>query len=278
DRMCGPLCDAILSEKGSGTVLEQMEARNLLVVTLDRRREWYRYHHLLRELLQSELRRREPDLIQDLHFRAAMWFEANALLEAAIGHAQAAGDYDRVARLILELQQPVWASGRVETVRRWMERVWEVTSAEYYGAIAAHGSLIFALLGQPREAERWAAAAERASPVGVLPDGSTTEATLAYLRANLCRKGVGEMRRDAQIAWEGLSPTSPYRATMLYTEGISYLLEGDLAGSEAILARALDLATHSGSLPLAGLIMAEQCGVAAERGDWPEVATLAPRA
>ena len=130
DRMCGPLCDAILREKGSGIVLEQMEARNLLVVPLDRRREWYRYHHLLRELLQSELRRREPDLIQDLHFRAAMWFEANALPEAAIGHAQGAGDYDRVARLILELQQPVWASGRVETVRRWMERLWEVTSAE----------------------------------------------------------------------------------------------------------------------------------------------------
>src|SRR5690348_17312592 len=86
DRMCGPLCDAILDEKGSGRVLEQIEARNLLVVPLDRRREWYRYHHLLRELLQSELRRREPDLVQDLHFRAAMWFEANGMPEAAIEH------------------------------------------------------------------------------------------------------------------------------------------------------------------------------------------------
>ena len=84
DRMCGPLCDAILREKGSGTVLEQMEARNLLVVPLDRRREWYRYHHLLRERLQAELRRREPDLVQDLHFRAAKWFEATAMPEAAI--------------------------------------------------------------------------------------------------------------------------------------------------------------------------------------------------
>src|SRR6185437_2234968 len=278
DRMCGSLCDAILDTEGSAAVLEQMEARNLLLIPLDRQREWYRYHHLLRDLLRSELRRREPALVDDLHVRAAAWFEANAMPEAAIGHAQAAADYDRVARLILELIQPVWASGRVETVTRWMEWIRDITSAEYYGAIAAHGSLIFALLGQPREAERWAAAAERASPVGVLPDGSTTEATLAYLRANLCRKGVGEMRRDAQIAWEGLSPTSPYRATMLYTEGISYLLEGDLARSEAILARALDLATHSGSLPLASLILAEQCGVAAERHDWPEVMTLAQRA
>ena len=278
DRMCGSLCDAILEETGSTAALEQMEARNLLVIPLDRHREWYRYHHLLRDLMRAELRRREPDLIQDLHFRAAAWFEANAMPEAAIDHAQAAGDYDRVARLILELQQPVWASGRVETVLRWMDWLRDVPSAEYYGAIAVHGSLIFALLGQPAEAERWAAAAERASPGGVLPDGSTMEATLAYLRAILCRTGIGEMRRDARIAWEGLSPASPYRATMLYTEGISYLLEGDLARAEPILARALDLATQAGSLPLAGMILAEQCGVAAERDDWPEVTALARRA
>jgi hypothetical protein len=82
-----------------------------------------------------------------------------------------------------------------------------------------HGSLILALLGQPAEAERWAAATERAAPGGILPDGSTIEARLAYLRAILFRKGVSEMRRDAQIAWEGLSPASPYRAIMLYTCG-----------------------------------------------------------
>jgi LuxR family maltose regulon positive regulatory protein len=277
-RMSGPLCDAILGQQGSGALLEQMEARNLLVVPLDRRREWYRYHHLLRELLQAELRRREPDLALDLNFRAAAWFEANAMPETALGHAQAAGDYDRVARLILEMQQPVWASGRVETVLRWMTWIRDITSAEHYGAIAAHGSLLFALMGQPGEAERWAAAAERASPAGILPDGSTIEATLAYLRAILCRDGIAAMRRDARIAWAGLSPASPYRATMLYTEGISYLLESDTARSEPMLARALDLATHSGSLPLAGLILAEQCCAAAERNDWSEITMLAKRA
>jgi len=278
DQMCGPLCDAILGEKGSGTVLEQMEARNLLVVPLDRHREWYRYHHLLRELLRAELRRWEPEAAQGLHFRAAVWFEANAMPEAAIGHAQAAGDYDRVARLILDLQQPVWASGRVETVRRWMEWIKDVTAAEYYGAIAAHGSLIFALLGEAGEAERWVAAAERASPAGILPDGSTLEDTLAYLRACLCRDGTAEMRRDSQIALDGLSPASPYRATMLYTEGLSYLLDGEPARAEPILARALDVAMHIDSPPLITLILAQQCGSAALRNSWSEVTSLAQRA
>ena len=58
DRMSGPLCDAILGARGAGAVLERLEARNLLVIPLDRRREWYRYHHLFRELLRAELQRR----------------------------------------------------------------------------------------------------------------------------------------------------------------------------------------------------------------------------
>jgi LuxR family maltose regulon positive regulatory protein len=278
DRMCGPLCDAILNEQGSGAVLEQLEARNLLVVPLDRRREWYRYHHLFRELLRAELQRREPDLVQDLHFRAAMWFEANAMPEAAIDHARAAGDYDRVARLILELQQPVWAVGRVETVRRWMEGIRDVTAAEHYGAIAVHGSLIFALLGQPGEAERWVAAAERASSAGILPDGSTMEGTLAYLRAVLGRDGMAEMRRHARTARDGLSPASPYQATMLYAEGLSYLLEDDPAQADPILARALDVSAHVGAPPLTALILVQQCTLAAQRKSWSEVTSLAERA
>ena len=224
------------------------------------------------------LRRREPDLVRDLHSRAAEWYEANAMPEAAIEHAQAAGDHDRVARLVLELAQPVWAGGRVQTVLRWMEWLRDATSAEHYGAIAVHGSLIFALLGQPSAAERWAAAAERVSSAGTLPDGSTMESTLAYLRAILSRDGVDEMRRDAQIAWEGLSPASPYRATMLHTEGISYLVQGDHDRADPILAHAFDVATGANALPLAALILAERCIVAAQRDRWAEVATLAQRA
>ena len=278
DRMCGSLCDAILGATASGRVLEQLESRNLLVVPLDRRRDWYRYHHLFRELLQAELRRREPDLVQDLHVRAAAWYEANAMPEAAIEHAQAAGDNDRVARLVLELAQPVWAGGRVVTVLRWMEWLRDATSAEHYGAIAVHGSLIFALLGHPSAAERWAAAAERVPSAGTLPDGSTMESTLAYLRAILCRDGVDEMRRDAQMAWEGLSPASPYRATMLHTEGISYLVLGDHDRADPILAHAFDVATGANALPLAALILAERCIVAAQRDRWTEVTGLAQRA
>ena len=72
-------------------------SRNMLVVPLDRHREWYRYHHLLREHLQAELRLGDPDEIPELHSRAAGWYEANGMPEDAVEHALAAGDADRVA-------------------------------------------------------------------------------------------------------------------------------------------------------------------------------------
>jgi len=104
---------------------------------------------------------------------------------------------------------PVWATGRVDTVLGWMERFEHRNLIERYPAVAVHGALIFALLGRPARAERWATAAERTPPTGRLSDGSTMEGQLAYLRTLLCRDGVAEMRRDAAIALDGLSPRDP---------------------------------------------------------------------
>jgi LuxR family maltose regulon positive regulatory protein len=278
DRMCGPLCDAVLDTTGSAKALESLAGSNLLLVPLDRRREWYRYHHLFRDLLGAELERREPALVPELHRRAAAWCEANGLEETAIDHAQAAGDADQVGRLVLKVMQPVWASGRVDTVLRWMEWFEREQLMERYPAVAVHGALIFALLGRPTRAEQWAAAAERAAPEGKLPDGSTMESYLAYLRAILCRDGVAEMRRDARLAWDGLSPLSPYRATMLYTEGLSLLLDGDPEPADAEFARAFEAASEAGAPPLAAVVLAERCSIAAGRDDWEAAAALADQA
>ena len=62
ERMCGGLCDSVVDSSGSADVLERLERANSFVVPLDRRGEWYRYHHLFAELLRTELERAEPDV------------------------------------------------------------------------------------------------------------------------------------------------------------------------------------------------------------------------
>ena len=96
-RLSGALCDAVLETSDSASVLEKIERENLFVVPLDMSRHWYRYHQLFGELLRTELRRSEPDLVAALHRRAANWLESEGLIEEAARHLVAAGDIDRNA-------------------------------------------------------------------------------------------------------------------------------------------------------------------------------------
>lgn len=274
DRMSGPVCDALVGGASSADTLRRLEEHNLLVVPLDHRREWFRYHHLLRELLQAELLRSSPALVHELHARAATWYEDNGLPELAIEHAAAAGDSERVARIVLDLMQAVWAGGRVETVRTWLELLDGRTTGPYAAGVAAHGALIFALLGRVREAERWVRVSDEAPDTGTLPDGSTVAATLAYLDANLARGGPARMRADAERALAGLAASSPYRATMVHAQALSWFVEGDLARAEEAFGRAQDLAERLDSPPLAALVLAEQALVASARGEPAQAGTL----
>ncbi len=58
ERVNGSLCDTVLGRSGSGSALDRLERENLFVIALDRDRTWFRYHHLLSDVLRAELARR----------------------------------------------------------------------------------------------------------------------------------------------------------------------------------------------------------------------------
>lgn len=118
DRMCGPLCDALLGQDEgwrmkdeenepavtrhpSSASLAYLEHANLFIVPLDNERRWYRYHHLFGDLLRQRLGQSLADeKITALHIRASEWYEQNNLLFEAFHHATVANDVARAERLI----------------------------------------------------------------------------------------------------------------------------------------------------------------------------------
>lgn len=127
DRLCGPLCDAVLGEESAAgqETLAALQQANLFIVPLDNERRWYRYHHLLADLL----RRRLPYSlaldgalsVAELHGCASLWYEDNDLTVEAFQHAVAAEDYTRAADLA-ELAWPAMdASLRSATWLRWVK-------------------------------------------------------------------------------------------------------------------------------------------------------------
>ncbi len=278
DQLTGGLCDAVTRTVGSAELLESLARSNLLVVPLDRRGERYRYHHLLGGLLRSELDRREPRTVPQLHARAAAWYVANGRSEAAIAHAQAAGDPDLVARLVAQSALPAYASGRVDTCLAWFQWFADEGLADRYPEVAVLAAVVYALLGRSVAAEEWAAASERGAAEGAPPDGSTMESWQALLRAFLCRDGVRELRRDAEVAIDGLAPGSQWRATALVMQGIAYMLEDEPGRADAALLRAFDVALHVGALPAASVALAERALLALEGRDFDEAEQLVTRA
>ena len=201
---------------------------------------------LFRDLLRSELQRREPDLVPKLIGRAAAWCEANELPEDAIGYAQEAGDVDRVARLVVGQAQSTFATGRAVTVERWLEWLDRRGAVERNSAVGVLGAWVSTLRGEPAEAERWAIEAERGSYEGMLPDGSSSiDAWLALLSAVRCRGGVERMRTDAERAADSIALASSWRPIALLLVGISRLLSGDADGADDLFADAAEEGVHT---------------------------------
>ena len=279
DRMSGPLCDAILERAGSADVLRSLESANLLLTPLDRRREWFRWHGLFREALMNRLQHRDSDLVVQLRRRASDWCQENDLLEESVGYALAAGDTDLVARRLTDLASPMWAAGRAVTVERWFDWLDAHGPPDPYPPAAVQWAWIRALTGHPADAERWAAAAERASFDGTLPDGSSSITSwLALLRSLLCRDGIDQMANDARIALDGLSYGSQLRATAVLLLGISQRLVGHAEAADASMEDAAELGDRYRAIPTVSVALAERSMFAMERGDWADARTYAQAA
>jgi LuxR family maltose regulon positive regulatory protein len=278
DRMSGAVCDDVLGTTGSGALLRSLERANLLVVPLDRRGEWFRYHHLLADLLRAELELREPRLVPRLHARAADWFAAAGEPDRAVRHARESRDPDRVAALVGQEAIPAYAAGRVETCLSWLQWFDDHQLLEAYPSVAVLGAVVHSLLGHDAAAEVWSAAALGSAVDTPPPDGSTLAAWRAQLRAFAGRDGVAQMQRDAQAALDGLAADSPLRPSALLLSGVAFLLDDEPGWADTVLGRASDAARHLGSLPAGAVALAERALLAIDRRDWPAAESLADEA
>ena len=269
ERMCGPLCDAVLDMSGSTAALAELERSNLLLVPLDRRGQWYRCHHLFRDMLLAELHRQEPDLIPILQRRAAQWYERNREPEEALEYWMKAAEVDSAARLVGALAFPAYQRGRVATAERWLGWLEDRAAMGRYPAIAALAVMFYALTGKPARAELWADVAERGAAVTRLPDGSRSiEPWLALLRAVLCRDGVEQMRADAELAATTMAPGSFLRTASLTYLAAAHLMAGDLDRADVLFGDAVAEGRVGGVMLGPCIALAERSLLAIGRGDW----------
>jgi LuxR family maltose regulon positive regulatory protein len=232
-RFCGPLCDAVAEREKSGALLAELERSNLLLVPLDSKREWYRYHHLFGELLQHELEATDPAGLPVLHQRACAWYRKAGLIVDAADHSTAAGDVHAAVELVARHYAFFVEQGQLATVIRWLDALPLQVAAEDW-LLCFAGTVVTAHAGELDEAERWLKLAERAP--SRVRDGQEPAGPLAalagYLR--LLRGDIGGTVAHGRRALEAAPAADPLWALgpqMVLASGLWWSGEAAEAGA-----------------------------------------------
>lgn len=254
ERLCGSLCDAVLDNPDLAPgkqMLEQIEAVNLFTVPLDDEREWYRYHHLFAELLRTRLQEVQPDLVPELHRRAAAWYEQQGFGAEAVQHALATGD-DALAAEVIEraiLRIATWSRADAAMMRQWLAALSD-TSMQSRPWLRLFNSRIQFISGQPELAsqtlqalEAWlqdhptVPGAERILSL-VMSDWASYAAVLGNVQQakDLVRQTLAHIPQD--------DPISRFRAPAIL--GMAHARAGEIAEAQAAFSQAAEIALAAG--------------------------------
>jgi LuxR family maltose regulon positive regulatory protein len=110
------LVNAVTGRSDGRRTIDEIEAKNLFLFSLDDQRTWYRYHHLFAEVLRRRLADQDPARLAEIHCNAADWLARNGCLPEAIDHAFRAGDMCRAGLLLEQAAGELFANGQVETL------------------------------------------------------------------------------------------------------------------------------------------------------------------
>ena len=265
DRLCGPLCDAVMGIgestnhaarstplTHSHAILEDLDRANLFIVPLDNERRWYRYHHLLAELLRQRLGQSlAPEEIAELHLRASEWYENNDLLLEAFQHAADANDMERAERLITGRKMPFHSLAAVTAILDWLEsRPQTVMEARPWLWVRSATSLLMA--GQITGVEEKLQAAEKVLQNAAVDDRTcdvmgqiaAIRATLALIRYQpeqaipQARRALGYLHSD----------NLPFRCRAVWTLGFAHQLQGDRAAARQAYTEAIAIGQSFGNV------------------------------
>ena len=280
ERLCGPLCDAVLeSDGGSARRLSKLARTNLFLVPLDEHGQWYRFHNVFAQLLRVELEHREPSLAPTLERRASLWHRDHGSTDDAIEHALSAGAFAEAGELILTRWLGYARASRARTVLAWLERFPpEVLEAD--AALLHVKAWVLSVSARRDEAAQAIATAERQEGLaeGPLPDGvASVEAGLAALRAAIPWGDVGAGHRNAVRAAELERPQSPLWPTVCWSRGMGHFFRGELLEADPWFDDAARFAPSVESW-VEGSALAYRSFIAGEQGDLEQQLRFAERA
>ena len=149
-RFSSELCDAVTERTDSQLMLNELEKSNLFLVPLDTERQWFRYHHLFAEFLQTR-----DDYLHTSHYqRAARWCLGHEWYDEAMVYAQMAEDWDIARHILAQTYDSLMVHGQIATIQQWLSVFPEAfVAADYELSVCQAWAAFFR--GDVTKAHRW---------------------------------------------------------------------------------------------------------------------------
>ncbi|WP_148288556.1 LuxR C-terminal-related transcriptional regulator [Ilumatobacter nonamiensis] len=206
ERMSGPLIDELTGGDDGARWLQSIAASNQLVISLDRNGTWFRFHHLLRDMLRLEAQRTAPERVAELHRIAGDWHDRAGSADEAIEHLLQAGESERAADLIAANATRLLNRGQTFTVTRLLDRLGD--TAQHHGGAATVWGWICFVTGRFAEAKTWL---ERARPL----DTDEDDTGLIEALAIMVHTADGDITSALRAAENGPPAVHPTHAMVL---------------------------------------------------------------
>jgi len=174
ERFTAPLMGHLLADQADAAearrILTLLEKDNLFLIALDTRRQWYRWHHLFRDLLLDHLGHIvSPDFRDRVNRDAGAWFAREGDVEDALRYWLAAGELDAAAELVgAHLHRIIDEDMSRLVVRRWLGAFPPGAEDGRIPLLVAHGYVCITNWDLPR-LERLLQDAERLLGEGEVP-------------------------------------------------------------------------------------------------------------
>ncbi|MGW8177988.1 MAG: hypothetical protein ACWGQW_04240, partial [bacterium] len=136
DRFCPQLVEAVClpgdqverADLNGESFIDRIVRANLFVIPLDQDHQWFRFHHLFQQFLQSELQRNfSTDDVSRLHLRASDWFARNGFVDEALRHAITAGDFSTAGQIVERYRHVPLNEDKWYVLSRWLSQLPEET-------------------------------------------------------------------------------------------------------------------------------------------------------
>jgi LuxR family maltose regulon positive regulatory protein len=273
DRFCAPLCDAILGAEYQGAgigdpdqvhssraIIERLDQSNLFIISLDNKREWYRYHHLFADFLRLRLRDRPAAQIAVLRRHAAGWYSQRGFTEEAIQNYLAAKDFAQAADLIEGVGIRLIVQGQLRKILDWLADLPDDFICTR-PLLCVCQAWILNVTGQAAAAEPLLQEAEQTLPTIEPEQARHVRGLIDMIRAYRARR-QGNLPSSIQLlrqASENLSPDNLLvRSTVNLNLGFNYLLMGQLDRAEEVLQTSREEGQAAGAIYVILLAMAIQ--------------------